>query len=108
MTLLQDQETARLKREKIQGKLSDVMKDRIKGLKEVIECFTDKLEDVGDVVYHKTKNMKLNVEIKRMKREKKIWKKEEERKNREIEAIKAINEDLETKLHEVGERRDEG
>lgn len=38
-----------------------------------------------------------------MKREKEIWKKEEERKNREIEAIKAIN-DLETKLHEISRK----
>lgn len=56
LTLLEDAETIRLKTKTMQGGLSGILKDRIIGLRGVLECLIEKLEDKGNTVYYKTKN----------------------------------------------------
>lgn len=45
LTLLEDAETVRLKTKTMQGGLSGILKDRIIGLRGVLECLIEKLED---------------------------------------------------------------
>jgi len=85
MLVLEDLETARMKSPKVQGRISGIMKDRIQGMKGIIECLIEKVQE-RDVIYHKTKNMELSTEIKRLKKEKEMWEREKEMKNQEIEA----------------------
>lgn len=54
--LLEDAETIRLKTKTMRRGLNGILKDRIIGLRGVIECLIEKLEDKGDTVYYKTKN----------------------------------------------------
>lgn len=98
---LDDLEMARTKSPNIQGRISGIMKDRIQSLKGMIECLTEKLQEVRDIIYQKTRKMELSTEIKRLKKEKEIWEKEKERKDQEIEAKQMKYEELETKLWDL-------
>lgn len=86
--LLDDAETVRLKSKAIQGGLSGILKDRILGLRNVIECLTDKLETQGDGTYYKTKNSELFTENKRLRKESEKW--EHERKLKDKERLRVL------------------
>lgn len=101
--LLDDAETARLKTKNMQGGLSGILKDRIHGLRNVIECLIDKLEEKGDVTFYKTKN-ELMTENKRLRKEEERWKHERLQKDREIESFREMYENAESRYVEAEKR----
>lgn len=86
--LLKDAETVRLKTKTLQGGLSGILKDRITGLRGVIECLIEKLEDKGYTVYYKIKNSELMSENRRLRKEAEKWEQERIMKDREIESYR--------------------
>lgn len=102
--LLDDAETVRLKSKSIQGTLSGILKDRIIGLRNVIDCLTDKLETHGDVIYFKTKNNELFAENKRLRKESEKWDYEKKLKDKEIDSYRSMYEEADNKYVEAEKR----
>lgn len=102
--LIEDAETVRLKTKNMQVGLSGILKDRLLGLRNVIECLIDKLEKKGDVTFFKTKNNELLVENKRLKKEGEKWEHERTQKNKEIESYREIYEDAENRYVDAEKR----
>lgn len=94
--LIEDAETVRLKTKNMRGGLSGILKDRLFGLRNVIKCLLDKLEEKGDVTFFKTtKNNELLVESKRLKKEGEKWEHERTQKDKEIESYREMYENAE-------------
>lgn len=102
--LLKDAETVRLKTKTMQGGLNGILKDRIVGLRGVIKCLIEKLEDKGDTIYYKTKNGELMVENKRLKKEAEKWEQEKNMKDKEIETYRSMYEEADNKYVEAEKR----
>lgn len=102
--LIEDVETVRLKMKNMQGGLSGILKDRLLGLRNVIECLIDKLEEKGDVTFFKTKNNELLAENKRLKKEGEKWEHERTQKDKEIESYREMYEDAENRYVDAEKR----
>jgi len=97
-------DTARLKCGKIQGMINGVIKDRVTGLRDVLECLIDKIEMQGDTQYYKTRNMEVTVENKRLKKEVEKLVQIKSQKEKEIEGIRMKYEEMEDKYIQAEKR----
>ncbi|GAB1867744.1 hypothetical protein CAJAP_08823 [Camponotus japonicus] len=101
--LLEDAETVRLKTKTMQG-LSGILKDRITGLRGVIECLIEKLEDKGDTIYYKTKNSEFMSENRRLRKDAEKCEQERIMKDGEIESYRNMYEEADNRYVEAEKR----
>lgn len=89
---LEDLEVIRRGSGNLQGQIQSQMKRRVVALKEVIRVLAEKVEDGGDPLYLRRRNMELSAELKTSKREM-------ERLRGDVTVLKRVVEDLKNKVN---------
>lgn len=104
--LTEDIDTARMKCNKLQGVIDGILKDRTMRLKDIIECLVEKVETQGDTNLLQKERMEAITENKRLKKEIGRLEQVKDQKDKEIEGIRSMYEEMEDKYVQLEKIRE--
>lgn len=104
--MLENIDTARMKCSKLQGVIDGIFKNRTLGLKDIIECLVEKVEAQGDINLLQKERVEALTENKRLKKEIVRLEQEKAQKDKEVEGIRSMYEEVEEKYIRIEKLRE--